>query len=79
MMETACASGLELLIDYLEGQLPASTVAALEGHVAGCQRCQAFIASYQATPRILRDATDAPLPDGAQRSLLEWLRKQRRE
>jgi anti-sigma factor RsiW len=79
MMETACASGLELLIDYLEGQLPASTVTALEGHVAGCQRCQAFIASYQATPRILRDATDTPLPAGAQTSLLEWLRKQRRD
>lgn len=79
MMETACVSGLELLIDYLEGQLPASTVAALEGHVAGCERCQAFIASYHATPRIMREATDAALPAGAQTSLLEWLRKQRRE
>jgi anti-sigma factor RsiW len=79
MMETACASGVELLIDYFEGQLPASAVAALEGHVAGCQRCQAFIASYQATPRILRDATDTPLPAGAETTLLEWIRKQRRE
>jgi anti-sigma factor RsiW len=79
MMETACVSGLELLVDYLEGQLPASTVNALEEHVAGCARCQAFIASYQATPRIMREATDTPLPDGAQRSLLEWLRNQRRE
>ena len=77
MMETACVSGLELLVDYLEGQLPASKVTALEGHVAGCQRCQAFIASYQATPRILRDATDTPLPAGAQTALLEWLRRQR--
>jgi anti-sigma factor RsiW len=59
--------------------LPASTVTALEGHVAGCQRCQAFIASYQATPRILREATDSPLPAAVQTSLLEWLRKQRRE
>jgi anti-sigma factor RsiW len=79
MMETACVSGVGLLIDYLEGQLPASTMTSLEGHVAGCQRCQAFIASYQATPRILRDATDTPLPAGAQTALLEWLRKQRHE
>ena len=78
MMETACVSGLELLVDYLEGLLPQPTVTALEGHVAGCQRCQAFIASYQATPRIMRDATDTPLPAGAGTSLLEWLRKQRR-
>jgi len=78
MMETACVSGLELLIDYLEGQLPASTVSALDGHVAGCERCQAFIASYQATPRIIRDATDLPLPAGMQTSLVEWLRTHRR-
>ena len=77
MMETACVSGVERLIDYLEGQLAASTVAALESHVAGCQRCQAFIASYQATPRIMRDATDTLLPDRTQTSLIEWLRKQR--
>jgi anti-sigma factor RsiW len=78
MMETACVSGLELLIDYLEGLLPPPTVAALEGHVAGCQRCQAFIASYQATPRIVREATETPVPPRLQASLLEWLRNKRR-
>ena len=77
MMETACVSGLELLADYLEGLLPAPTVAALEDHVAGCQRCQAFIASYRATPRILREATDTALPPDLQTSLLAWLRKRR--
>ena len=77
MMETACVSGVEQLIDYFEGQLSASTIVSIEGHVAGCQRCQAFIASYQATPRIMREATETPFPDKAQASLLEWLRKQR--
>jgi len=77
MSETACVSGLELLVDYLEGLLPAPTVAAIEGHVAGCQKCQAFIASYQATPRIMREATDASLPVTVQTSLVEWLRKLR--
>jgi len=77
MSETACVSGLELLVDYLEGLLPAATVAAIEGHVAGCQKCQAFIASYNATPRILREATDAAMPERVQTSLLDWLRKKR--
>ena len=77
MMETACVSGLELLVDYLEGLLPPPTVTALEDHVAGCQRCQAFIASYQATPRILREATDTPLPAQVQTSLIDWLRRKR--
>jgi len=77
MSDTACVSGLELLVDYLEGLLPAPTVAAIEGHVAGCQKCQAFIASYQATPRIIREATDTPLPATVQTSLVDWLRKLR--
>jgi len=77
MSETACVAGLELLVDYLEGLLPEPTVAAIEGHVAGCQKCQAFIASYQATPRILREATDVPMPAKVQTSLLDWLRKKR--
>jgi anti-sigma factor RsiW len=77
MSEMACRSGLDLLIDYLEGQLPLTTVAVLEGHVAGCQRCQAFLASYRATPRIIREATEAAPPAGLHTSLMAWLDKQR--
>jgi anti-sigma factor RsiW len=69
-----CASGVELLMDYLEGVLPAEINAALEQHVAGCARCTAFVASYQATPRIIRDATDASLPADIEASLQAFLR-----
>ena len=66
MTDVTCASGVELLMDYLEGA-PAAAGAArdLEAHVAACERCRAYIASYRATPRILRDATTAELPAGA--------------
>ena len=77
MSQVSCVSGVDALIDYLEGQLPVSTVAELEGHVAGCQRCQAFVESYRATPRLIREATDTVLPAGLQSSLLAWLREQR--
>ena len=76
-MNETCVWGLERLADYLEGQLPAPTVAAMESHVAGCHRCKAFLESYHATPRIIREATDAVLPAGLQSSLLAWLREQR--
>ena len=76
-MNETCAWGLDRLADYLEGQLPAPIVAAIEGHVAGCHRCQAFLESYNATPRIVREATDTVLPAGLQSSLLAWLRRQR--
>ncbi len=74
----SCASGVELLMDYLEGVLPAETTAALEAHVAGCPRCTAYVESYRETPRILRAATAAPLPAGLEESLRAFLRARRR-
>jgi len=74
MNETVCVSGVELLMDYLDGVLPEDVKAALDAHVAGCQRCAAFVASYLATPRILRDATDASLPAEVEESLKAFLR-----
>jgi len=70
----ACASGVELLMDFIEGVLPADVSSALEAHVAGCARCAAFVASYQATPRILRDATVVTLPADVEASLKAFLR-----
>jgi anti-sigma factor RsiW len=69
-----CASGVDLLMDYLEGVLPPEVNTALEGHVAGCARCTAFVASYQATPRILRDATTTSLPADVEALLQAFLR-----
>jgi anti-sigma factor RsiW len=70
----ACASGVELLMDFIEGVLPADVSSALEAHVAGCARCAAFVASYQATPRILRNATEVTLPPDIEASLKTFLR-----
>ncbi|HEX2344927.1 MAG TPA: zf-HC2 domain-containing protein [Vicinamibacterales bacterium] len=77
MNEIRCASGVDLLMDYLEGVLSADVYAAVEAHVAGCPRCIAFIASYRETPRIMREATSVGLAAGQQASLLSFLRAQR--
>jgi len=74
MTAVVCASGVELLMDYLEGVLPPEVNAALEQHVAGCERCAAFVASYRETPRILRNATGAALPEDVAASLQAFLR-----
>jgi anti-sigma factor RsiW len=79
MTDITCASGVELLMDYLEGTLSAELRSAVDAHVAGCPRCVAFIASYRETPRILREATAATLPADLRISLLALLRAQRRE
>jgi hypothetical protein len=51
--------------------------AALEAHVAGCERCTAFVASYQEIPRILRSATTVEFPPDIQESLHAFLRRLR--
>lgn len=74
MKQIACVSGVELLMDYLEGVLPSDLHAALDEHVAGCSRCAAFVGSYRDTPRILREATAATLPADLEASLRAFLR-----
>jgi anti-sigma factor RsiW len=72
-----CASGVDLLADYLEDALPADVRARLDAHVTGCPRCTAFVASYRETPRILRQATLAALPEDLAASLISSLRRGR--
>jgi anti-sigma factor RsiW len=79
MTDVSCQTGVELLMDYLEGAVTDEMRATLESHVADCAKCTAFVASYLATPRILRDATAASMPVELQRSLLAFLRAQRGE
>ena len=74
MKDISCASGVELLMEYLEGVLPPEVNAALEAHVAACERCTAFVASYRETPRILRSATMVELPADIHESLHAFLR-----
>jgi anti-sigma factor RsiW len=74
MSGIACAAGVALLMDYLEGVLSADVQARLDEHVAGCPRCTAFVASYRATPRILREASAAALPADVEASLKAFLR-----
>ena len=58
-----CRDGVQQLGDYVDGVLPLREKQALEGHVAGCRRCQRFVASYEATPRIVREVTGERMPD----------------
>jgi anti-sigma factor RsiW len=73
----ACVDGVEMLMDYLEGTLPPPDREAIEAHVSGCPRCVAFIESYRQTPRILRAATAAALPEDLARSLRRFLASRR--
>jgi predicted anti-sigma-YlaC factor YlaD len=76
MSPIACAAGVELLMDYLEGVVSLEVRTTLEAHVSNCAKCRAFIASYQETPRIVRDATKTTMPPEVAASLTSFIREQ---
>ena len=75
-MTHTCQSGVDVLMEYLEGTLAPDVREAVERHVAGCPRCIAFVESYRRTPAILRTATNTTLPPDLARSLEALVRKQ---
>ena len=79
MNNLVCSNGVEQLMDYLEDAVPPAVRVALDDHVAGCQKCVAFIASYLATPRIVREATRVEPPASLGPSLLQFLREHRQD
>jgi anti-sigma factor RsiW len=79
MNEMTCESGVEVLMEYLEGTLDGGVRAAVEAHVAKCPRCVAFIASYRETPRLMRELTAVEIPADLAASLWDHLRAHRRQ
>ena len=77
MRDLVCRSGVELLMEYMEGTLAPDVRLAIEAHVAGCPRCEAFVVSYRETPRIVRNATRMEMPADLEASLLAALRASR--
>jgi anti-sigma factor RsiW len=77
MSDLVCSNGVDQLMDYLEGTVTPAVRVALDDHVAGCPKCVAFIASYLATPRIVREATRVEAPASLGLSLLDFLRQHR--
>ena len=67
-------TSLQGSLDYFEGVLSPELRGTIDAHVAGCPRCLAFVASYTATPRILREATATAIPARVQESLRAFLR-----
>jgi anti-sigma factor RsiW len=72
-----CRDGVLLLAEYVDGVLAAARRRAVDVHVRGCVRCQRFVASYVATPRVLREATEERMPDRLRRKLTRKLATRR--
>ena len=72
-----CRQGAERLMDYMEGVLDEALRRAIDEHLAGCGRCQAFVKSYASVPAILREATRTELTPAGQDALRRALAARR--
>lgn len=59
-MTVTCQELITFLADYVDGALPVDRRAEFERHLAVCQSCQAYLASYRDTIRLARGGAAAP-------------------
>ncbi len=73
-----CRKAVELLIDYVAGDMPDGERQVLEQHFQCCRPCLVYMETYQATIRLTRQLPrDAPLPPELEQRLKEaWQQMQ---
>ena len=74
-----CKECLELLHDYLEGELSADVTASLEEHFEDCPPCIAFVNTYKSTTQLCRTTLKSTeIPDIVKERLKEFVQKNKK-
>jgi len=68
-----CQDTIALLLEYLDATLDAEVVAQLEAHLAECEPCRAYLATYRRTVGVVGEAGKAPMPEELRRRLKTFL------
>ena len=69
-----CKECLDLLYDYLEGDLDLETTQSLEEHFEDCPPCISFLNTYKSTTNICRETlSQIEIPQAVRDSLLKVL------
>lgn len=62
-MNSACQEIIDLLIDFVEGELSPERQEEFQRHMCGCMPCFVYMETYRATIRLTRALPkDEPLP-----------------
>lgn len=72
-----CRQVVELMTDYLEGNLAARDRDRFEEHIAGCDGCRAYLAQLQTTREMVGRIANEPMPVSVERELIEAFRNWR--
>ena len=69
-----CKESIDLLLSYLDGELPENEARALEEHLSLCPPCIEFVRGYQQTPGLCRKALARKMPEELAGKLNDFLR-----
>ena len=68
-----CHEVIELLADYLDQALTPEVAAALDRHLADCEPCRAYLATYRRTRALGARAARVEMPDEMKARLRQFL------
>ena len=71
-----CKECLDLLYDYLEGDLDQETIKSLDEHFQDCPPCISFLNTYKSTTKICRNTLNqVEIPEAIRETLLKVLKE----
>jgi anti-sigma factor RsiW len=72
-----CQECIDLLVDYLEGELPPERARALDIHLEICPPCVAFVKTYKGTVDVARKLIVDEIPPELTRRLIDFLKREK--
>ncbi|GHG94303.1 zf-HC2 domain-containing protein [Comamonas sp. JC664] len=69
-----CKDSINLLLEYLDGEMSPEDAQHLREHLRGCSPCVEFLRTYRATPGLCKKALVAKMPKEVSQKLTEFLR-----
>jgi anti-sigma factor RsiW len=70
----SCKKSIDLLLGYLDGDIPADEEQHLHEHLSACPPCVDFLKTYRATPALCKKALAAKMPEELSSKLTDFLR-----
>jgi anti-sigma factor RsiW len=75
-MSHECQRLLELLHDFVSGELNAADVASLQAHLQQCPPCEIYVQTYRLTITMTRTLPLAEIPSDTAERLLKALKRE---
>ena len=75
-MHVDCRRLVELLHDFVTGELPADEIATLQEHLEKCPPCGVYVSTYRLTITMSRGLPPTPIPTDMAERLMKALERE---